>query len=117
MGLAQGHNAVTRVMFDPATPCTLTLRCAPKISSEQNKIGQPASWHNTGKVVTACLYGRESRGAQGKKHYKLFFFNLYFILLSIFCYWIIALLICLFTQRTHMLTPYSIKWMGLRDIF
>ena len=82
MGLAQGHNAVTQVMFDPATPCTLTLRCAPKISSEQNKIGQPASWHNTGKVVTACLYGRESRGAQGKKHYKLFFFNLYFILLA-----------------------------------
>ena len=41
MGLAQGHNAVTRVMFEPATPCTLTLRCIPKISSEQNKIGPP----------------------------------------------------------------------------
>ena len=38
----------------------------------------------------------------------------YFILLSIFCYWTIALLNCLFTQRTHMLTSYSIKWMGLR---
>ena len=28
-----------------------------------------------------------------------------------------ALLICLFTQRTHMLTSYSIKWIGLREIF
>ena len=43
MGLAQGHKAVTRVMFEPASPSVssqaLTLRCAPKISSEQNKIG------------------------------------------------------------------------------
>ena len=38
MGLAQGHKAVTRVMFEPATPSASTLRCAPKISSEQNKI-------------------------------------------------------------------------------
>ena len=79
MGLAQGHKAVTGnvrtrnpIGFESST---LTLRCAQNISSEQNiqdprnrafYILQPASWHNTDKAVTACLYGRESRDTQGK---------------------------------------------------
>ena len=44
MSHAQGHKAVTRVMFEPRNPfgfesSTLTLRGNPKISSEQNKVG------------------------------------------------------------------------------
>ena len=91
MGLAQEHKAVTRVMFEPATPRfrvkhSNTALCS-KISSEQNKkdprnrafyLRQPASWHNTDKVVTAFLYGRESRGAQGKNTTSCYLFLFYY---------------------------------------
>ena len=43
----------------------------------------PTSWHNTDKVVTACLYGRESQGAQGKQTLQAVIY-FYFILLSLF---------------------------------
>ena len=94
MGLAQGHKAVTRVIFEPATPSVSSQalqHCAVLLKFHQNKIKQDprnrafylrqsASWHNTDKVVTACLYGRESRCAQRKNTTSCYLFLFYFII-------------------------------------
>ena len=51
--------------------------------AEKNRVPPPppwASWHNIDKVATACLYGRESRGAQGKNTTSCYLFLFYFII-------------------------------------
>ena len=101
MDLAQGHKAVTRVMFEPATSSVsrqALQHYTVLLKFHQNKIRTPEIGlsiydnQHPGTIQTMSsqpVYMAGKAGVPREKHYKLLFI---FILsyYPIFCYWIIA---------------------------